>query len=378
MKLLYVKASGFKNCLDGVELNFLPKSKKTEVDKEYELQEIAPELFTFNTIAFVGKNASGKTSAVQLLEACYNILSNYTLLDLYDVFENVHLEMIFYHEGNVFFYSTDLVKSETLDNNISFKNQKLLKKKYFKSEARSVLNFESFKEDITPNDNDLPENISAIFSAVKSKEIRGISFDCSGLFENRYAYDFDFSLIDLFKISDETLIKIIKVFDSNIDSLEKLDNDNYKLVYLGEEKKCSSVELFSLLSSGTTKGLCLYSMMYGSLKNGFDLVVDEIENHFHKVLVDLMISLYKDKRVNTKNATLIFTTHYAEVMDSFNRQDNIWICKTKSNHKITFENMYESYKERSELKKSKRYYNNVFGTAVDYDSLMDIKKELVK
>ena len=47
-----------------------------------------------------------------------------------------------------------------------------------------------------------------------------------------------------------------------------------------------------------------------SLVTGNDLIVDEIENHFHKTLVENLISLYKDKTINKKNATLIFSTHY--------------------------------------------------------------------
>lgn len=48
-----------------------------------------------------------------------------------------------------------------------------------------------------------------------------------------------------------------------------------------------------------------------------------------------MISLYKDKSVNKRNATLIFTTHYCELLDLFNRQDNIYIAKSdnKVSHK---------------------------------------------
>ena len=36
---------------------------------------------------------------------------------------------------------------------------------------------------------------------------------------------------------------------------------------------------------------------------------------------------YKYKSVNKKNATLIFTTHYCELLDLFGRSDNIYISK---------------------------------------------------
>ena len=85
--------------------------------------------------------------------------------------------------------------------------------------------------------------------------------------------------------------------------------------------------------------------------------------------------LYKDKSVNKKNATLIFSTHYCELLDLFNRSDNIWI--THSRGKIEIENMYENYGLRTELLKSKKFYRNAFDTAVNYEALMDLKKELM-
>ena len=109
-----------------------------------------------------------------------------------------------------------------------------------------------------------------------------------------------------------------------------------------------------------------------TLQNGFDLLIDEVENYFHKTLVKNMISLFKDKSVNKKNASLIFTTHYCEVLDLFNRRDNIWIAK--SSDKVHLKNMYLDYNIRSELLKSRQFYSNVFDTAVNYEDLMAFKK----
>ena len=86
--------------------------------------------------------------------------------------------------------------------------------------------------------------------------------------------------------------------------------------------------------------------------------------------------LYKDKTVNKHGASLIFSTHYCEVLDQMGRQDNIWICK--ADDKVTLENMYLKYDIRNELLKSKQYYNNAFQTAVNYEALMMLKKVLKK
>ena len=111
------------------------------------------------------------------------------------------------------------------------------------------------------------------------------------------------------------------------------------------------------------------------MKTGTDLIIDEIENHFHKTLVENLVNLYKDKSVNKKNATLIFTTHYCELLDLFGRSDNIYI--SKYDHGIRLENMYEKYKFRNELSKSNKFYNNEFNTNVSYEALMNFKKELM-
>ena len=128
--------------------------------------------------------------------------------------------------------------------------------------------------------------------------------------------------------------------------------------YQKDIKTVSDKDLVYLLSSGTTKGILLYTLMVASLRYGFDLLIDEIENHFHKTLAENMLSLYKDKNVNKHHASLIFTTHYCEILDLFNRRDNIWIAR--ANGKVLLSNMYEDYEIRGELLKSRQFYNNTF------------------
>lgn len=113
------------------------------------------------------------------------------------------------------------------------------------------------------------------------------------------------------------------------------------------------------------KGLGLFMFVAYSLKTGTDLIIDEIENHFYKILVEILINLYKDKLVNKNKVTLIFTTHYWEILDLFNRGDNIYISKFQN--EINLENMYGMYK----------FYNNEFNANVSYEALMNFKKKLM-
>lgn len=372
MKLLRVKANHFKNCQDGFEIDFVARSKKTAEDKEYELQEIAEDLYVYNTIAFAGKNASGKTTAVELLDASYSILGEFRLEAKPYSFDNVELLIDFYYQDYIYRYETKLKGSDSIGSKAVFTEQRIRKKKYYKSNVKEIYREEGFTD--VEIQGELPEDTSDIFFILKKKVTRAIYFDSFG--KGTDTYRLLFALLTDFHITTDVLSKVITIFDENISDLQKLDEHNYKMMFCGQEKTVSDKELLYQLSSGTTKGMLLYILVVASLQNGFDLIVDEIENHFHKTLVENMISLYKDKSVNKYNASLIFTTHYCELLDLFNRQDNIFIAK--SCERVYLTNMYSGYDLRSELLKSRQFYNNVFQTAVNYEELMSLKKELKK
>ena len=372
MKLLRVRASNYKNCCDDFTIDLVAKSKKTSEDKEYELQEIADELYVFNTVAFVGKNASGKTSAIELMECCYSILSEFRLEDKHYDYDNVKLEIIFYHEEYIYKYLTVLKPDSNLGSKANFTEQHIYRKKYYKSKIKEIYEDDGFEE--VTGLGELPEDTSIIFFVLKKKITRAIYFNCDG--EGADTYRLMFRAMETYKISKNVLTNVIKIFDDKIKSLDMVDDKHYRLVYQNQVKELSDSELIYMLSSGTTKGALLYIFVVAALENGFDLLIDEVENHFHKTLVENMISLFKDKTVNKKSATLIFTTHYCEVLDLFNRQDNIWIAK--SEEKIRLHNMYESYNIRPELLKSRQFYNDAFDTSVNYEDLMAMKKELMR
>ena len=55
MKLLKVVANNFKLCENNFTISFVPTGNKTQEDKEFELQEIAEDLYVFNTLGIIGK-----------------------------------------------------------------------------------------------------------------------------------------------------------------------------------------------------------------------------------------------------------------------------------------------------------------------------------
>ena len=379
MNLLKIVASNFKLCEENLTISFVPTGNKTIADKEFELQEIDDNLYVFNTLGIIGKNASGKTTIVELLSIIYDIFSNYRINSSKKIFKFIdkplNLDITFYHNGTIYRYLTTLYKNtNSVDNtSVFFKNEKLYKRNYKKNHIRELFNYEKFEE--IKSDIKLPEDTSIIYSLLKDISLRGIYCPSDDYMYKDYSQTFN-----IYKLLDNNLAiitSLLKMFDEHLDNIKMINENKYKIIYTnGSTKEVSNFELQEILSSGTTKGFCLFTFVIYSLRTGTDLIIDEIENHFHKTLVENLVNLYKDKSVNKKNATLIFTTHYCELLDLFGRSDNIYI--SKYNETITLENMHTNYKFRSELSKSNKFYSNEFNTNVNYDALMNFKKELMQ
>ncbi|MFK5915535.1 MAG: ATP-binding protein [Woeseiaceae bacterium] len=95
-------------------------------------------------------------------------------------------------------------------------------------------------------------------------------------------------------------------------------DDNGNLVRFDKNKE----------SSGTNKLFKLLPLFIRVLRDGAVLFVDEIEGSFHPHIAELIIKLFNDPLVNTKNAQLIFTTHDLSLMESgIMRKDQIYLSE---------------------------------------------------
>lgn len=84
-------------------------------------------------------------------------------------------------------------------------------------------------------------------------------------------------------------------------------------------------------SDGTRKFLAFLGPWIDTLENGYVLVVDELHDNFHPLMVRFLIELFHSKETNKKNAQLIFTSHETSVMtQEIFRRDQIWFCEKKN------------------------------------------------
>ena len=105
--------------------------------------------------------------------------------------------------------------------------------------------------------------------------------------------------------------------------------------------------------------------------------MDEIENHFNRELVSSLLRLFMNKRTNPKGATIIFSTHYPELLDEIKRNDAVFITK-RTNQGLVVKNL-NSLLKRNDIKKSEIYQSNYLGgTAPKFSALNAFQKSIIK
>jgi uncharacterized protein len=187
--------------------------------------------------------------------------------------------------------------------------------------------------------------------------------------------------INQLSISEDCPAELIAFFDSSIESLRVKDSGKDTVIRLTfknkDEIKLNQLsELNRYLSSGTIKGINTFLNAIKTFKQGGYLIVDELENHFNHEIVSTLIRFYMDKKVNPDGAMLIFSTHYSELLDEFERNDNIYIVRNRDG--ITAENLSTILK-RNDIKKSEAYQSGFLdGTVPMYDAYMDLKKSVIR
>lgn len=384
LDLLKIRINGFKLLKENFEIDLTTKARVYESDKAQEIQEVDKGLYLFHTNAFVGGNSSGKSTVLSLILKTLVFLQTGRWKYVQREFkkEKIDLDIIFYLDGYIYDYQTSFSKIDTTklsnDNSYSPINEISLRRlRYNKSKGAKNLDYIL----------DYGESLDHIlkFSLGDTSAIKTITGDnvivddfsnnnISNLNETVLRNTFFTSLNSCDK---ELVSSIIQLLDDSIDYIYYENSDYVRFKRVNEnEEIMPAINLAAILSAGTFRGVELYIRCINALKNGATIIVDEIENCFQKNLVYNLLFLFNDENINSKNAKLIFSTHYVEILDYLNRRDGIFITH-KENGIIDVKNLYKDYSLRTELSKSKQFDNNVFNTAINYKQLLKVRRSLL-
>ena len=342
-----------------------------------------------NTIALVGSNATGKTTQLRLIKM---VISVFLALDSLNEFENLadQFEDTF-RFTNYFYNAKTLYKVEsavkkTTDGDFAFIEETIYSKKVYPSHKKSEL----FNFDLTKRGqqellrrSSLPDEITAflrdddtIFSTIVRKimnnKVQDIVID-----------EIDMTNKNKLTTKEKIPVEYIKYFDPSIESIRILSKDvpsekmNVEVTFKNDSIiQVPLIELSNYLSSGTIKGINLFIDIEKTLKNGGYLIIDEIENHLHKSIIMNIIQLFANS-LNKNGGTLIFSTHYSEIIDMVPRTDMIYVA-TKEENLIQFKKMSQGLgdEDRNDKKKSEVLLSGKLSNTPTYKDLKRVRAKL--
>ena len=377
MKVLRITAQGLPLFKEELDISFFAQQRVADDDKDL-LHPLFSNVYLNCSNAFIGINAAGKTSVLKVILLALNLLNNQPInhIETKDILGDTDEAVI-----NTYFHSEtkEICRLETVITSEKSKTDsiyyKIVKETLWAKSQEAVIarknltDFSAYEPVVVRKEEAfLSDDVSIIIAHNKKKRER---MDIVSLLS--------YTNVNVLPFAEEIPIEIISFLDPTVEKLcfDKTENKMLIRLQFKEKKEIvlnSPMDLNLYLSSGTIKGIVAFTMAKEVLKSGGYLVMDEIENHFNKEIVSTLIRFFMDTRLNKHGGTLIFTTHYPELLDEYDRNDSIHIIRNKNG--IEIENL-ANILNRNDIKKSEAYQSGFLeGTAPMYESYMQLKKSI--
>ena len=380
MKILRITAQGLPLFKQDLDIAFYAQQRVSEDDKERLFKLLSkPSVYLHAANAFIGINASGKTSVMKAIRLALSIVNNEPInhVDAKTILggtKNAVFHIYFYDANqNICCLETEITSQKTKAGDFvySIVNEKLWEKPVATVQSRKVLtDFSGLEPVAIRNENEMFLSDDVSFIIAHNKKTKDTLEICSLL---------SFTNVNVLPFSEDIPLEVIAFLDPTIEKLcfEKMENKAFiHLKFKGEDEIVlnNAMDLEQYLSSGTIKGIITFSLVKEVLQSGGYLLVDEIENHFNKEIVTTLVRFFMDSRLNKKGGTLIFTTQYPELLDEYDRNDGIYIVRNRNG--IMADNL-SNILTRNDIKKSDAYQSGFLeGTTPAYEAYMRLKKSL--
>lgn len=380
MKILRITAQGLPLFKQDLDIAFYAQQRVSEDDKERLFKLLSkPSVYLHSANAFIGINASGKTSVLKAIQLALSIVNNEPInhVDAKTILGGTKKAVfhIYFYDANqnICCLETEITshKTKTGDFVYSIVNEKLWEKPGGTVQSRKALtDFSGLEPGTIRNENEMFLSDDVSFIIAHNKKTKDTLEICSLL---------SFTNVNVLPFSEDIPLEVIAFLDPTIEKLCFEQMENKALIHLkfkGEDEIVlnNAMDLEQYLSSGTIKGIITFSLVKEVLQSGGYLLVDEIENHFNKEIVTTLVRFFMDSRFNKKGGTLIFTTHYPELLDEYDRNDGIYIVRNRNG--IMADNL-SNILTRNDIKKSDAYQSGFLeGTTPAYEAYIRLKKSL--
>lgn len=385
MRLLKIFIQNMPRFKGDIDIDFITKQRVAEDDKEklfHVFSNSKTSIYTNQAISFIGLNASGKTTILKAISFVINLLNNEALNNikskeiLNDLSEGEKVKIIsfFYNDNSIYKLETIIAKKiNQVDNEekLIITEERLWEKDANKVKTKkNIFDFNDSNIRIERNEKEqfLLNDVSVMIAINKEKQS-------------------NFPVRDMLMWTNHNMLNILGRFpkelltflDPSIEyfkcNVEKKSAD-IRLKFYGSEEiilnRPSEIEKY--LSSGTIKGINVFMNALLCFVEGGYLIVDELENHFNEEIVTTLVRFFMNPNVNKNGATLIYSTHYSELLDEYERNDCIYIVRNRGG--IYAENLSLILK-RNDIKKSEAYESGYLeGTVPVYEAYIALKKVL--
>lgn len=378
MRILRIEADGIFLFSEKIVIDFNAE-QRVYPDNAAMLYNPFGSTYTNNVLSFVGVNASGKTTSLKLISFVMSLLNaeainNIDAKIVLERSERVLLKTYFYDDSKgVCLLETviGVTKEEGAADRYTILHEKLYIRKA--TSITSKTNLFEFSDDNLFKSRDasqeqlmfLKDDVSIVIALGKSGNV---------FFRDLTEWT-DFNVLNSF---GDFPIALIQFLDPSIEYIRFNQNEKELIVKFKKDKEPIAMRgiqnISHYLSSGTIKGLNVFMQAWLVLIKGGYFIIDEIENHFNKEIVATLIRFFMDKKVNKNGATLVYSTHYVELLDELDRNDGIYVIR--NNEGVTIQKLHHILK-RNDIKKSDVFQSGMLkGTTPSYEASMRLKKVL--
>ena len=378
MKILRITAQGLPLFKEDMDICFYTQQRVSEDDRN-NLYNLIDNYYLHSACAFIGINASGKTSVLKVINLALNIIKNEPInyveaKTILGGSEKAAIRTYFYDKRKYICCLETVItakKAKTGEYVYSILSERLWEKPIASVKSKKYLtDFDGIEPVDSRNSNEAYLSDDVSFIIAHNKKVNDTVEVFSLL---------SYTNVNVLPFTEDIPLEVITFLDPTIEKLcfEQAEGKTFIHLKFRDEDEIilnNAVDLEQYLSSGTIKGIITFSMVKEVLQSGGYLLVDEIENHFNKEIVTTLMRFFMDSRLNKRGGTLIFTTHYPELLDEYDRNDGI--CIVRNRNGITVENLSYILK-RNDIKKSDAYQSGFLeGTTPAYEAYMRLKKNL--
>ena len=378
MKILRITAQGLPLFKEDMDICFYTQQRVSEDDRN-NLYNLIDNYYLHSACAFIGINASGKTSVLKVINLALNIIKNEPInhveaKTILGGSEKAAIRTYFYDKRKYICCLETVItakKAKTGEYVYSILSERLWEKPIAGVMSKKYLtDFDGIEPVDTRDSNEAYLSDDVSFIIAHNKKVNDTVEVFSLL---------SYTNVNVLPFTEDIPLEVITFLDPTIEKLcfEQAEGKTFIHLKFRDEDEIilnNAVDLEQYLSSGTIKGIITFSMVKEVLQSGGYLLVDEIENHFNKEIVTTLMRFFMDSRLNKRGGTLIFTTHYPELLDEYDRNDGI--CIVRNRNGITVENLSYILK-RNDIKKSDAYQSGFLeGTTPAYEAYMRLKKNL--